>query len=69
MCSRSWEDTLEAGSTAGNCNAAWIFQQTPLAVAILGGKYEQTFADMDQQCASPREYPRCNSANSWIVYK
>jgi len=38
MCWRSWEETLEAGSTAGNCNATWTLQQTPPAVAILSGK-------------------------------
>ena len=32
-------------------------------------KDEQTFAETDQQRASPREYPRFNSAKGWIVYE
>jgi len=65
--------TLGVGSTAGNCNAAWTFQWMLLTAEFLNTrssvKDEQRFAYTDQKCTSPREYPRFNSANGWIVYK
>ena len=67
--------TLRVGSTAGQCNTAWSFQQRlpipaiPKARSSAVAKDEQRFADTDQQRASPGKYPRFNSVNGWIVYE